>query len=231
MSSVPVIGKKRPLWRRTSVQVVVGVLVAVVFVVCLMFFTPIMGLKNVTVEAGDLTSPKAVKQFVLEREQGRQLPRISLSRLSEDIRAQFTKSENVSVRWSGINTLHVTVEDKVPVAAKKTANGWTRYSAKGEKIDTVSKDPGLVNITGGSPRAIQQALTVVQHVPDTKKVVSVSARTPDDISLQVKYKKSTREIRCGDASDIDKKLTIAFELLEHAEQYVDVSAPDAPVAR
>ena len=229
MTSIPVIGKKRGI--HLGVKVGAGIVAGLVLVACLMFFTPIMGLKNVSVETGDLTPAEDVRTFVLERYGDRPLPRISLNTLSGDIRAAFTKSENVRVRWSGINTLHITITDKKPVAAHKTDGGWVRYSSRGEEIDVVQHDPELVNIRGGSPRAIEQALVVVKHVPDISRVESVDAQTEDAITVVVTHDDSTRQIRVGDASDIEKKLKVAFKLLNHSKEYVDVSAPDTPVAR
>lgn len=229
MTSIPVIGKKRGI--HLAVKVGAGIVAALALVVCLMFFTPIMGLKDVSVETGELTSAEDVRTFVLEQKEGRPLPRISMTGLSDDIRAKFTKSEDVRVRWSGINTLHITITDKNPVAAHKTDDGWVRYSSRGEEIDVVQQDPELVNIRGGSPRAIEQALLVVQHVPDVSRVESVDAQTEDAITVVVTHDDSTREIRVGDASDIEKKFNVAFKLLDHSKEYVDVSAPDTPVAR
>ncbi len=229
MTPIPVIGKKHGI--RLAVKVGAGIVAGLVLVVCLMFFTPIMGLKDVSVETGDLTPAEDVRTFVLERHGGRPLPRISMNSVSGDIRAAFTKSEDVRVRWSGINTLHVSITDKKPVATHKTDAGWVRYSSRGEEIDVVKQDPELVNIRGGSPRAIEQALIVVQHVPDLSRVESVEAQTEDTITLVVSHKESTRQIRVGDASNIEKKLTVAFKLLDHSKEYVDVSTPDTPVAR
>lgn len=229
MTTIPVIGKKRGI--HTAVKVGIGIVAGLVLIVCLMFFTPIMGLKDVSVETGDLTPGDEVRAFVLEQETGRPLPRISMTGLSRDIREKFTKSEYVSVRWSGINTLHVTVTDKEPVAAYKTSNGWVRYSSHGEEIDVVQNDPDLVNIRGGSPGAIEQALIVVQHVPDLSRVESVEAQKENDITVVVTHEESTRQIRVGDSSKIEKKFDVAFKLLEHSKEYVDVSTPDTPVAR
>lgn len=229
MTTIPVIGKKRGI--HTAVKVGAGIAAGLVLIVCLMFFTPIMGLKDVSVETGDLTPEDEVRAFVLERETGRPLPRISMTGLSHDIREKFTKTEDVRVRWSGINTLHVTVTDKEPVATYQTDKGWVRYSSRGEEIDVVQDDPKLVNIRGGSPGAIEQALIVVQHVPDLSRVESVEAQKEDDITVVVSHDESNREIRVGDSSNIEKKLNVAFKLLDHSKEYVDVSTPDTPVAR
>ena len=72
---------------------------------------------------------------------------------------------------------------------------------------------------------------MVQHVLDLSRVESVEAQTEDTITLVVSHKESTRQIRVGDASNIEKKLTVAFKLLDHSKEYVDVSTPDTPVAR
>lgn len=130
MTSIPVIGKKRGI--HLGVKVGAGIVAGLVLVACLMFFTPIMGLKDVSVETGDLTPAEDVRTFVLDRHGGRPLPRISMNTLSGDIRAAFTKSENVRVRWSGINTLHVTITDKNrSLHTKPTKGGFgTRRVAK-----------------------------------------------------------------------------------------------------
>lgn len=227
MSSVVVLKRKRIPTR----WLITGILALVIVVAggAVAYFSPLMKLETVSVEGTRLTAPGAVEKYVLDHSEGNPLPRIGLSGLSRDLLDNFTTMEKVRIRWSGLNSLHVTVTDKVPVAAVKSGAVWKRYSQAGQYIDEVTQKPQLTLIDGSDPAAIAAALTVVAHVEDTGSVKLVRAPNPEEITLVISRGDKTTEVRCGNTEDIDRKLQIAFSLLERADNYVDVSTPDIPV--
>lgn len=229
MSKPEKLSPKRSRWIRWW-PVWAAALVALALVATA-YFSPLMNLRTVTVAGAELTNASAVQRFVMARVGATQLPQIRLGELSDAIVGQFPTVRSVNAHWSGINSLKVTVTDRQPVAAMKTADGYTRFDDTGHQIDVVDQDPGLIKVEGANPDALAAAFSVIQHVPANAQVDLVQADSPSDIRLTVTSKDKTIEIRCGDASNIETKLTLAFEILDRASRYVDVSVPDVPVTR
>lgn len=133
------------------------------------------------------------------------------------------------------DTVHVTVRERVPVAAVHRNGAWWLVDVTAVVVAQQAKRPALPVLTVANPEprdaAARSALAVVGSLPDSlrRQVRSVSAASPDSVHLHL----GNRLVVWGNAQRSDRKAKV-YAALRRAQPHgrvYDVSSPDVATVR
>lgn len=221
--------------RKVRLWVIAAVLVLVLALGALAWFTPVLRLSSVEVEGAELTDPEAVSERVLEEYTDVPLPRIRLHALDSSLEKEFPKTSEVHTRYGGLHTLTVTVTDRVPVLAVESDGEWSSYDDTGFEVVRSAEKPRDLPVLETSeevtPELVDAAVTFLDEVPESDRegMETLRADGPDDIEAEWVVDDHTTTVVFGDAGDIEHKLEVARVLLRTRAETIDVSTPDNPV--
>jgi cell division protein FtsQ len=233
--------RRRPVRRtRRPVQLAI-VVTALVAVVWLLLVSPVLGVRSVQVD-GLRTLPADQVRETAGIAPGTPLLRVDVDAARARV-ARLPQVASVKVTRGWPHTVVVTVVERVAVAVVGDPGRRTLVDADGVLFDTVSGAPpaGVVPIDVASPGpgdpATRAALTAVGALSTDlrRQVTSVSAGTPDDITLTltdgtlVRWGGPEKSGRKGDALEAVLG-QLAKGALDRATT-IDVSAPEAVVLR
>jgi cell division protein FtsQ len=162
------------------------------------------------------------------------LARIDADGIQARVRA-IRAVAKVDVQRRPPGTVRLVVTERVPAAVIRTPEGHQLVDASGVTFATVPTPPrGLpvvaTRLTRPSARTLERAAAVLQALPAQVRgrVVSVSADSPDDISLRLQ-----KRIRVvwGGPEDSSRKAAVLAALMRQKATVYDVSVPEAPVTR
>lgn len=225
---------KRSRRRRVTWAVVVGALLALVAVVGVGAYSPLMALRDVRIE-GAQRIPAAEVQAAFADVLGTPLPLIDSAEVHAAL-ARFPLIETYSTETVPPGTLVVRIVERTPVGVIDTGSGLELVDAAGvviERPDTLPAGQPLIQVDGGvADEGFRAVAAVVRSLPaDVRgQLTGATAATADDVRLELAGGAS---VVWGSAEDSALKATVLASLMRAAppdtvSQY-DVSAPSSPV--
>ena len=225
---------KRSRRRRITWMVVVGSLVALVAVVGIGAYSPLMALRDVRIE-GAQRIPAADVQAAFDGVLGTPLPLIDSAEVHAAL-AGFPLIETYSTETIPPGTLVVRIVERTPVGVIDTGSGLELVDAAGvviDRPDAVPEGQPMIEVDGGiADEGFRAVAAVVRSLPaDVRsQLVRATAATADDVRLELAGGAS---VVWGSAEDSALKATVLATLMRAAppdtvSQY-DVSAPSSPV--
>lgn len=218
--------------RRRAVLALLAVVVLLAGSAALVYFTPLLSVRTVTVE-GATSVPK---QDILDRldiPAGRPLVRVDTAAAAQRA-ASIPALASVRVQRQYPSTVQVTVEERIALAFFDSADGTHLLDATGVDFATAPPPPGVVRLVTESPiygdPVTKDALSVLDSLPALLRdqVVEVRAQTLSDISILLG---DGRTLVWGNAGNSDRKAAVAIALLSQPGQIFDVSSPDLPTTK
>jgi len=214
---------RRTVLRRRAVAVLV--LVAVTAVVVAVWFTPLLGVREVEVlGTADLTADQVRAAAAVEP--GTPLVRLDVERVAERVRA-LPRVAAVGVERSLPGTVRLTVQERKPVAVVVRGDGAHLVDATGLDYAVLPQAPGSLPELKAEPAGTPAAVAVVTGLPEElrREVLTVSATTGADVKLALT---GGREVRWGSAADTPRKAAVVQVLMTREGTVFDVSSPELP---
>ncbi|MFD1575689.1 cell division protein FtsQ/DivIB [Agromyces cerinus subsp. nitratus] len=227
---------KRSRRRRIVWSVVLGAIAALVVVVAVGAYSPLMALREVRVE-GAARIPVADVQAAFDDQLGTPLPLIA----SADVLAalsDFPLIETYSTETIPPGTLVVRIVERVPVGVVDTGKGLELVDAAGVVIERPTERPDgqpLIVAEGGvAGEGFRAAAAVIRSLPPEVRgqLVGASAATADDVQLELS---TGATVVWGSAEESAAKAAVLARLMDAAPpdtvgEY-DVSSPASAVTR
>ncbi|MFE9750891.1 cell division protein FtsQ/DivIB [Saccharothrix saharensis] len=234
--SRPAAARRRPsrrptradLYRRKVVRrrvgAILGMLVVTV-VVCTVWFTPALGVREVEVLGTAALTGDEVR-VAAAIEPGTPLVRLDVDAVAARVR-ELPRVAGVEVERAVPGTVRLTVDEREPVAVIKTPGGVHLVDATGKDYATVAQPPDGLPELEVTPDALGAAVAVLTQVPEAlrRDVLSVTADSPSDVRLALA---GGREARWGSAADTARKAAVLEVLLTRKGSVFDVSSPELP---
>ncbi|WP_433263724.1 cell division protein FtsQ/DivIB [Actinosynnema sp. CS-041913] len=214
---------RRTVLRRRAIAVLV--LLVVTGVVGAVWFTPLLGVREVEVQGVVELTADEVRQAA-EIEEGTPLVRLDVDGIVERVR-KLSRVAAVRVERSVPGTVRLTVDERTPVAVVDLADGAHLVDATGKDYAVLAQPPeGLPELTA-EPAGLPAAVAVLTGLPEElrREVLTVSATTGADVKLALT---AGREIRWGSAVDTPRKAAVAQVLMTREGTVFDVSSPELP---
>lgn len=227
---------KRSRRRRIVWTIVLGSIVALVLVVAVGAYSPLMALREVRVE-GASRIPVAEVQAAFDDTLGTPLPLISRADVLAAL-SDFALIETYSTETIPPGTLVVRIVERVPVGVIDTGEGLELVDAAGVVIERPAERPEgqpLITAEGGiAGEGFRAAAAVIRSLPAEVRVqlVGASAATADDVRLELA---SGATVVWGSAEESTQKAAVLAKLMAAAppdavDEY-DVSSPKSAVTR
>ena len=224
--------------RRLAWMITGGALAALVLVVLLAAYSPLLAVHSIAVEGTARVDAAAVTTS-LGDQLGRPLALVDYGAIERDL-AQYPMIESYAVEARPPDTLAIKVVERRPVAQVQTATGFDLLDSAGVTVQqSAERIPGfpLLDLTGteiGS-RGFRAAAAVLTALPDTllTQLDRISGTTPDSVTFV--FTGAGQSVVWGSPEDSDLKARILERLIptqdpSAAVQY-DVSSPASPVVR
>lgn len=219
--------------RRTAgrVALLVAVLAALVALAWVVWFSPLLGVRDVRVIGARAVPPARVAALV-QVPPGTPLARVDTGAVARRVQSlPLVASVSVSRRLPG--TLVVRVEERLPVAVLRAGGGWQLLDRDARPYLAVARRPRalpVVEAANPTPETLRAAVAVVFALPAPlrRSVVSVSAPGPNAIGLRLT---GGRSVVWGGPDQSAKKAAVLAPLLQQKAAVYDVSAPDLPTTR
>jgi cell division protein FtsQ len=208
------------------------VLVAVVLVAWVVFFSTWLGMRHLDVEGLHRVTTHEVTAAV-DIAPGTPLARVDLDAVQARV-AAIPAVASATVHRSWPHGIVVRVTERRPVAAVHANGHWWLMDHTGVLFGSTQRpDPGrpVVEIgTGAGSETLGQVASILGLLPpflaaETKQVTASSA---DSITLHLA---SGAEVRWGSASASGEKAAVLAALLQHKASFYDVSVPSQPSTR
>ena len=225
---------KRSRRRRITWAVVGGAVVALVAVIGVGAYSPLMALREVRVE-GAQRIPAAEVQAAFAGVIGTPLPLIDSGEVQAALEA-FPLIETYATETIPPGTLVVRIVERTPVGVIDTGSGLELVDAAGVVIERPEERPEgqpLIEVEGGvADEGFRAVAAVVRSLPaDVRaQLTRATAATADDVGLELAGGAS---VVWGSAEDSALKATVLAALMRAAPPdsvaLYDVSAPTSPV--
>ncbi|MEF3404999.1 FtsQ-type POTRA domain-containing protein [Agromyces sp. CCNWLW203] len=226
---------KRSRRRRIVWSVVLGSIVALVVVVAVGAYSPLMALREVRVE-GASRIPAAEVQAAFDDTLGTPLPLIARADVLAALSA-FPLIETYSTETIPPGTLVVRIVERVPVGVVDTGSGLELVDAAGVVIERPEERPEgqpLIVTDGVAGEGFRAAAAVIRSLPAEVRgqLIGASAETADDVRLELS---SGATVVWGSAEESAAKAAVLARLMAAAPpdtvgEY-DVSSPASAVTR
>jgi cell division protein FtsQ len=201
-----------------SAVTVIGLVVAV-------WFTPLLGVRQVDVAGTvELTADQVRQAAAIES--GTPLVRLDVDGIAARVR-ELSRVAGVRVDRSLPGTVLLTVEERTPVAVVNAGDGAHMVDATGRDYATVSQAPAGLPELKVEPRGLPAAVAVLVALPERlrSEVLALSATTPADVRLTLT---AGREVRWGSPDDTPRKAAVLEVLMTRDGSVFDVSSPELP---
>ncbi|MCE6993784.1 FtsQ-type POTRA domain-containing protein [Saccharothrix sp. S26] len=215
-------------YRRKVVRRRVGavlVMLVVTVVVCTVWFTPALGVREVQVRGIlDLTADEVRAAAAVEP--GTPLVRLDVDAVAGRVR-ELPRVAGVEVERVLPGTVRLTVDEREPVAVIKAPEGAHLVDVTGKDYATVVQPPVGLPELKVTPDAVAAAVAVLTQLPESlrKDVSTVTADSPSDVRLALG---GGREARWGSSDDTARKAAVLEVLLTRKGSVFDVSSPELP---
>ncbi|MCC8248485.1 cell division protein FtsQ/DivIB [Saccharothrix luteola] len=216
------------LYRRKVVRRRVGAILAmlvVTVVVCTVWFTPALGVREVEVRGiANLTGDEVRTAAAIEP--GTPLVRLDVDAVAARVR-ELPRVAGVEVERVVPGTVRLTVDEREPVAVIIAPDGAHLVDVTGKDYATVVQPPAGLPELKVSSDAVAAAVSVLTQVPGALRedVLSVAADSPSDIRLMLS---GGREARWGSPVDTVRKAAVLDVLMTRKGTVFDVSSPELP---
>jgi cell division protein FtsQ len=219
--------RRRAIMRRWTVLLVV---LAVLGVLYLVLFTPVLGVHDVEVEGTQGLTPDEVRQ-VAAVEMGTPLARLDTDEIVARV-ATLPRVAQVEVSRSLPGTVKIVVSERNPVAFAQRPDGFHMVDGTGVDYAVVPQPPaGLpsIEVAAINPEdlATKAVVEVLAQIPPQlrERVVTYAAKSPGDVQLELA---DGRLVKWGDAAGSERKALVLAAILTRPGKVFDVSAPDLP---
>ncbi|UBZ05250.1 FtsQ-type POTRA domain-containing protein [Bifidobacterium pseudolongum] len=230
------------------VAVVCAAMAAVIALVWLLFFSPVLRLEPNNISASGANEWVSNEQImaIAKRQAGKSLLVVSDSAVEQKL-SQIPGVSSATAEKKFPNGLHVSVTAQRPAAMLKEPSGstMTAVDSKARKLNAVN---GAAQSVQGIPvievddvgkalsrRAVQSALVILDALPESMRnaIVKVQANTQDSITTQLDNGIS---IVWGDDSDLKLKMAIVDKIMNDPnvigdKKQINVSATARPIIK
>ena len=216
------------LYRRKVVRrrlAAIFTMLVVTVVVCTVWFTPALGVREVEVGGlSHLTGDEVRTAAAIEP--GTPLVRLDVDAVAARVR-ELPRVAGVEVERVIPGTVRLTVDEREPVAVIIAPDGAHLVDVTGKDYATVVQPPDGLPELEVSSDAVVAAVTVLTQVPASlrEEVLSVTADSPSDIRLALSR---DREVRWGSSADTARKAAVLDVLMTRKGTVFDVSSPELP---
>lgn len=219
--------------RRRRVLVGVGAVVALAVFVAVGVFTPVMAVREVSLQGAESVDAQELQQ-ALERFNGVPLALVHDDDVHQALEP-FPLIQRYSVERIPPHTLVVRIEERTAVIALQRDDGLDLLDAAGVLLGRVAERPvgvplGSAELADTSSPGFLAAASVVRDMPEDmrQQLVSVQAGNAQEVRFTLD---SGTEVVWGEAKQTQRKAIVLRTLLASigTPSLVDVSAPDAPV--
>jgi len=221
-------GRRRPLLIGAAAVVVAGALV-----IWLVAFSPMLGVRTVTVHGTHAVPAQAVLKAA-DVHHGTPLLRLDTGAIVRRVE-QVPGIGSATVRTSYPSTVVITVTERTAIGVVRSGTGYALVDADGAQYRTVSTRPAnlplfVLPAGAGALRAARAVATVAAALtPQLRaRVRSIQALSPGAITLQLH---AGRLVHWGGAAQSAEKARILPVLLRHHPSVVDVEDPAQPFTR
>jgi cell division protein FtsQ len=223
---------RRRLERRPLVYGAVAVVV-VLASGWLVLFSPLLTVREVQVVGEQRVSARQVLRAA-QVPLGVPLARLDVDAMRERIRG-IRPVADVDVQRRPPHTVRLVITERVAAAVVRTPDGYQLVDATGVTFAGVGAPPRgvpvvVTRLVRPSARVLERATAVLVALPVEVRgtVTSVSADSPDDISLRLQ--KGIRVV-WGGPEHSQLKAAVLGALMRRDAKVYDVSVPEAPVTR
>lgn len=229
---------RRARQRRIGVLAGVGVVGALLGLIAVAVFSPVLALRTIVVDGTERLDPQVVADAV-GGQLGTPLALLDEGRLRDDL-AMFTLIRSYSTELVPPDTLVIHVVERDPIGVVATPSGFDVVDPAGVVIESVPTRPDGVPVIvpdgdGVEGVGFRSMAEVLLALPDDvlARVDRITAGTRDDVTLLLAG--TDQRVVWGAADDSERKAAALAFLLERygsagAGEY-DVSAPGAAVFR
>lgn len=217
--------------RRFTLIGVISVFGALVVILAIAIFSPLLALRDIRVDGTNKISPTAVREAV-SSQLGTPLALIDDGKIHSEL-GKFTLIRSYSTTLIPPNTISIHVVERQPVGVLQHGKSFEQVDPAGVVLARTPTAGGLPVIDIGDAKrggpAFEAAVRVLLAMPASVShlVQTVSATTIDDVSLTLTGATST--VIWGSSSDSDLKASVLSKLLAlpacSSQPVVDVSAP------
>jgi cell division protein FtsQ len=211
-----------------------GIVIAVICVGLglVLYFTPLMSMRNLAVEGIEAVPRDEVVAAVGVRD-GTPLLQVDTDKVADRV-ATIRRVASVRVQRDYPSSLRVTVVERIPVAVKDLPDGTHQFDRDGVDFATGPPPPGVpyldVDHPGPSDPPTRAALAVMVALrPEVaKQVARISAPSVASITLTLT---DQRVVVWGTTDRTDEKADKLAALLTQPGHVYDVSSPDLPTVK
>lgn len=226
--------RRRRVWRRRLIGI--GIVLAVIAVAGVAWFSPVLALVDVSVHGSRLVDREEVSKSVLDDQGGAPLPQVRTSAVEKRVLERFPKVKEAAVHYGGPRTLDIEITDRTPVLAIGGADGYHLFAAGAVDLGTVDTAPkGLTVLeNSGADPDPETAAAVIRFMADLRpelrqSLTTIEAKDANSLQGQMKAGEHKATVIFGDAADASLKMRIAGQLAADGRTQIDVSVPSVPV--
>lgn len=218
--------RRRVILRRRLVAVLT--LLSIVGLSYCVFFTPLLGVRDVPVHGAVVLTEDEVRNAAAI-EPGSPLVRLDLRGIRERV-AAIPRVASVEVERELPGTVRLLITERVPIGSVKLPDGFHLVDATGKDYATLpTAAPGVPELVLAAPSpadpATRAVVGVVNELPEKLRpeVLQVSATSGADVKLTLT---GNRVVKWGSADDTQRKGAVLLVLLSRHGTTYDVSSPD-----
>lgn len=225
--------------RRRRIGAVLGVLAALAVLAGVLFLSPALAVRDITVRGAELTDPARVES-ALDAYRGVPLTRISKDEVRERV-GRIPQVRSIEVLLEPPHHLVVALRERVPVAAIEDDGEFVVVDSEGVELMTAgsAEEAGVPVVTGGRDvlegERFEAIADVLAALPESVLAQLRTASAESLSSVKLAFTDG-RTVVWGTAEDSELKSQVLRELVEArgagsgVETY-DVSSPTRPVVR
>ncbi|MGH3439103.1 MAG: cell division protein FtsQ/DivIB [Sciscionella sp.] len=219
--------RRQALRRRWTVA---GGLLAVVAVIAVLLFTPVLGVRSVHVAGVHVLSADQVRTAA-GISQGTPLVRVNTTAVRHRV-AQLLPVASVRVIRSWPSEVDIEITERTPIAVFKAGDGWHLVDGRGVpylKVATAPTGLPVMDLPKVSPEdhATRSVTSVLAALPRRllAKVTKITSSPSGDARFTLA---GGKQVKWGTAQDSDRKAAVLKVLLTRPGKVYDVSSPDLP---
>ncbi|MFE7631289.1 cell division protein FtsQ/DivIB, partial [Kocuria sp. NPDC057446] len=225
--------------RRRRIGAVLGALAALAVLAGVLFLSPALAVRDVSVRGAELTDPARVES-ALEVYRGVPLTRISKAEVRDRV-GRIPQVRSIEVLLEPPHHLVVALHERVPVAAVEDGGEFVVVDSEGVELMTAgsAQEAGVPVVTGGRDVLASERFEAISDVlaalPESVLAQLRTASAESLSSVELAFTDG-RTVVWGTAEDSELKSQVLRELVEArgagsgVETY-DVSSPTRPVVR
>lgn len=226
--------RRREVWRKRLIAI--GIVVALLVLAGLAWFSPVLSLDKVSVKGSDLVDNGQVSNFAMDAHAGTPLPQLRLGSLEKDILEKFPRAEKASIHYAGPRSLSVEITDRTPVVAIANSDGFELFDAEAVDLGPVDKAPkGLTVLedSGGAPDR-ETVAAVIRFMAELRpelrsELLTIGAKDALNLSGEIDTGDVQAKVVFGDSTSASLKMRTAAQLAADGRTEIDVSVPSVPV--